>query len=154
MGEGVRRNRGREGRGNRGGGNTGEQGHKSGRGTWFQPGSDARRGSGESWNGARGLEPGAPKPQCIRREQGHPPVRTARASLTLPVHRPGVIPPNPTPRSPQQERQLLLFAEPRLSSRRMVETYGGTRCTGPLAMSAVVWPVLAMAVTSAPFSTR
>jgi len=116
------------------------------------------RGPGEEEGRKHDRRPGftnprAPNWQFIPLTKGQEPVRADRSG-------PGPFGPptrrlaNPSAGSTQQERQLLLFAEPRLSSRRMVETKGGTRCTGPLAMSAVVWPVLAMAVTSAPFSTR
>ena len=56
--------------------------------------------------------------------------------------------------TPQQDTQLLLFFDPRRSSRAMVDGNGWTRCTGPLAMSAVVWPLRLSTVTSAPCSTR
>ena len=56
--------------------------------------------------------------------------------------------------SSQHDTQLWLFFEPRLSSSATVSGIGETRCTGPLAMSAVVWPRRLTAVTSPPCSTR
>ena len=54
----------------------------------------------------------------------------------------------------QQETHLWLFFEPSFSSSATVAGNGETRCTGPFAMSATVWPLRATAVTSAPFDTR
>ena len=56
--------------------------------------------------------------------------------------------------SRQQETHLWLFFEPSFSSSATVAGNGETRCTGPFAMSATVWPLRATAVTSAPFDTR
>src|SRR5581483_4809942 len=54
----------------------------------------------------------------------------------------------------QQETHLWLFLDPSFSSSATVSGNGDTRCTGPFAMSATVWPLRATAVTSAPFDTR
>src|SRR5207344_1730696 len=54
----------------------------------------------------------------------------------------------------QQETHRWLFFEPSFSSSATVAGNGDTRCTGPFAMSAVVCPLRATAVTSAPFDTR
>ena len=54
----------------------------------------------------------------------------------------------------QQLTQRWLFFAPRLSSSATVSGNGCTRCTGPLAISTVVWPLRLTAFTSAPFETR
>src|SRR5690606_599594 len=54
----------------------------------------------------------------------------------------------------QQETQLWLFFEPRRSRSATVTGNGEMRWNGPFAMSAVVRPFRATAVTSAPLSTR
>ena len=54
----------------------------------------------------------------------------------------------------QHVTQLWLFFEPSRSRRATVSGIGETRCTGPLAMSAVVWPRRLTAVTSAPCPTK
>ncbi len=54
----------------------------------------------------------------------------------------------------QQETHLWLFFEPSFSRRATVSGNGWTRCTGPFAMSATVWPSRFTRVTSAPFETR
>ena len=54
----------------------------------------------------------------------------------------------------QQVRQRWLFDEPSFSSSATVAGRGETRCTGPLARSATVWPRRLTARMSAPCSTR
>src|SRR5207253_4920502 len=54
----------------------------------------------------------------------------------------------------QHDTHLWLFFDPSFSSSATVAGNGEMRCTGPFAMSAVVWPLRATAVTSAPCATR
>lgn len=54
----------------------------------------------------------------------------------------------------QQETHLWLFLEPSFVRSATVSGNGCTRCTGPFAMSATVWPSRFTRVTSAPFETR
>src|SRR5262245_6999364 len=56
--------------------------------------------------------------------------------------------------SDQQETHLWLFLAPSFSRRASASGHGWMRCTGPLAMSAVVLPSRLTALTSAPFETR
>src|SRR5262249_50823398 len=59
-----------------------------------------------------------------------------------------------SPHSNQQLTQRWVFFAPSFSSSAIVSGNGGTRCTGPCAMSTVVCPVRLPAFTSAPFETR
>ena len=61
---------------------------------------------------------------------------------------------NAVPRPLQQLTQRWLFFAPSRSNSTIVSTNGWIRCTGPFAMSTVVCPLRATAVTSAPCSTR
>src|SRR5215203_3255945 len=56
--------------------------------------------------------------------------------------------------SDQHDTHLLLFFDPSFSSSFNASGQGWTRCTGPLAMSATVWPSRFTFMTSAPFDTR
>src|SRR4030095_16048690 len=54
----------------------------------------------------------------------------------------------------QHDTHRWVFFAPRPSSSFIVSGYGCVRCTGPFAMSTVVWPERLTTLTSAPFETR
>src|SRR4030095_5304505 len=66
----------------------------------------------------------------------------------------GALPLGGIPLRAQHDLHLWLFFDPSFSRRATVSRNGGILCTGPFAMSAVVWPFLLTAVTSAPFAAR